>query len=68
MKSQLNEVQKLQKIAGLSKKAINEEADSDMFWDISNENEFEKAISAFKAAGFSIEDVNGFIESHWDRF
>jgi hypothetical protein len=40
----------------------------DLFWDTASSAGLEPAIVALKQAGFSIEDVCGFIESHWNRF
>ena len=40
----------------------------DLFWDTASDSGLESAVSALKQAGFSSEDVCGFIEAHWDRF
>ena len=50
---------------------IQEEVDSDkddQFWDIAGDTNFEEAIRTFKNAGFTVEEVTGFIESHWHRY
>ena len=41
---------------------------NDLFWDTASDSGLEAAIAALKQSGFSLEDVCGFIESHWDRF
>jgi len=44
------------------------EINDDQFWDIVSQYGLEKAITALKEAGFKLEDITGFIESHWERF
>lgn len=40
--------------------------DQDRFWDEASDTGFSKAVAGMKAAGFSKEEIMGFIESHWD--
>jgi len=40
----------------------------DLFWDTASDAGLEPAVVALKQAGFSVEDICGFIESHWNRF
>ena len=48
---------------------LREDSDKhDQFWDIASDTNFEQAIQAFKNAGFTAEEVAGFVEAHWDRF
>jgi hypothetical protein len=44
------------------------EINDDEFWDIISHYGFEKAITTLKEAGFKLEEITGFIESHWGRF
>lgn len=60
----LKESKRMQELAGIDSGS---EDSQDQFWNIASENGLEQAVSALKEAGFSIEDVCGFIESHWDR-
>jgi hypothetical protein len=41
---------------------------NDLFWDTASDSGLEPAVAALKQAGFSLEEVCGFIESHWDRY
>jgi hypothetical protein len=38
-----------------------------LFWDENENSGFEKAVSHMKQKNFSLDDIVGFIQMHWDR-
>jgi septal ring factor EnvC (AmiA/AmiB activator) len=61
--------QKMEERAVTEKKLDDESQDE--FWDLISDKKLkpglEPVLTALKDAGFSSEDVTGFIENHWDR-
>lgn len=47
--------------------SLSGERDDDLFWDTASNAGLESSITAMKQAGFSVEDICGFIQSHWNR-
>ena len=71
MKQRLSEVKRMKELAGLITE--NEDQGSlsadkqDQFWSIASDTNFEQSLQAFKDANFTVDDIIGFIQSHWDR-